>query len=69
LIVDDHDIVRFGVRMLLSKDARWDICGEAADGKQAIEEVRRLHPDVVSLQRTVEESKRALTETDLKESK
>ena len=53
LIVDDHDIVRFGVRMLLSKDARWDICGEAADGEQAVEAVRRLHPDIVILDLTM----------------
>jgi DNA-binding NarL/FixJ family response regulator len=53
LIVDDHDIVRLGVRMLLAKDLRWDVCGEATDGAQAIEAVRSLHPDVVILDLTM----------------
>src|SRR5579859_4235523 len=53
LLVDDHDIVRYGVRQLLSKDPRWTICGEAADGEHAIKQVKELAPDVVILDLTM----------------
>jgi PAS domain S-box-containing protein len=47
LVVDDHEAVRRGIRSVLSSRADWLICGEAADGLEAIEKARRLHPDVV----------------------
>ena len=47
LIVDDHDFVRRGVRSLLSTRPEWTICGEAADGLEAIEKAKALRPDVV----------------------
>jgi DNA-binding NarL/FixJ family response regulator len=54
LIVDDHEIVRKGIRTLLSSSRPdWEICGEAADGQQAIEAVERLKPDVVVLDITM----------------
>ena len=54
LIVDDHEIVREGIRRLLSSSRPdWEICGEASDGKQAIEAVERLKPDVVVLDVTM----------------
>jgi DNA-binding NarL/FixJ family response regulator len=49
LIVDDHPVVRIGVRTLLAADPRWEVCGEAADGKQALREIAKLAPDVVIL--------------------
>lgn len=49
LIVDDHAIVRTGVRKLLETEADLEVVGEAADGKQAIELARRLKPDVMIL--------------------
>ena len=49
LIVDDHEIVREGIRRLLTKRSDWDICGEATNGKQAIDTVKNLKPDVVVL--------------------
>src|SRR5712671_6404890 len=49
LIVDDHEIVRMGVRILLSDANQWEICGEAQDGVEAIQKVRELSPDVVIL--------------------
>jgi DNA-binding NarL/FixJ family response regulator len=49
LIVDDHEIVRMGVRMLLSGNPRWMVCGEAADGEHALQEFQKLTPDVVIL--------------------
>jgi DNA-binding NarL/FixJ family response regulator len=47
LIVDDHSVVREGLRMLLSRDPDLEVVGEAADGTQAIEQARWLRPDVV----------------------
>jgi DNA-binding NarL/FixJ family response regulator len=49
LIVDDHEIVRIGVRALLSNNSEWEICGEAAGGLEAIEKVLTLSPDIVIL--------------------
>lgn len=49
LVVDDHEIVRIGVRILLADRNKWEICGEARDGAEAIEKVVRLSPDVVIL--------------------
>lgn len=47
LLVDDHGVVRQGLRMYLSDEAEFDIVGEAANGIQAIEMVRDLQPNVV----------------------
>jgi DNA-binding NarL/FixJ family response regulator len=47
LIADDHAILREGLRALLSTTADIDVIGEAADGREAIERVRALRPDVV----------------------
>jgi DNA-binding NarL/FixJ family response regulator len=47
LLVDDHAVVREGLRSLLGTDSRFEIVGEAADGLTAISAVERLLPDVV----------------------
>lgn len=47
LLVDDHAVVREGLRSLLGTDPRFEIVGEAADGPGAITAVERHHPDVV----------------------
>ena len=47
LIVDDHTIVRKGIRALLAEIAGIDVIGEAADGQEAIVQAERLHPDVI----------------------
>jgi DNA-binding NarL/FixJ family response regulator len=47
LIVDDQALVRTGFRMILEAEAEIEVVGEAGDGLQAIEEARRLHPDVI----------------------
>jgi len=49
LLVDDHAVVREGLRSLLGSDERFEIVGEAADGLAAVSAVERLHPDVVVL--------------------
>lgn len=47
LLVDDHTVVRQGLRMFLSLDTELEVIGEAADGLEAIEQAHRLQPDVV----------------------
>ncbi|MBV9232268.1 MAG: response regulator transcription factor [Chloroflexi bacterium] len=47
LIVDDYSIIREGLRGFLSRDPELEVVGEAADGAEAIEKARQLHPDVV----------------------
>lgn len=47
LLVDDHSVVRQGLRMFLSLDAELEVVGEAADGEEALEMARKLRPDVV----------------------
>ena len=49
LLADDHEIVRRGLCALLQKHEGWEVCGEASDGRQAIEMAKQLKPDVVIL--------------------
>ena len=53
LIVDDHEVIRRGLRSLLSSRPDWEICGEAGDGQAAIEKVQALHPDLVLMDVTM----------------
>jgi len=47
LIADDHSVVREGLRMFLGRDPELEVVSEAADGVEAVERSRQLHPDVV----------------------
>jgi len=47
LLADDHEIVRRGLCALLQKREGWEVCGEASDGREAIEMAKQLKPDVV----------------------
>ena len=47
LIVDDHPVVRDGLRGMFSGDPEFDVVGEASDGAEAIELAGRLDPDVI----------------------
>jgi len=47
LIVDDHAVVRRGVRSLLESQAGWEIAAEAATGREAVDLARQLQPDIV----------------------
>jgi DNA-binding NarL/FixJ family response regulator len=54
LIVDDHEIVRDGIRTLISRSRpEWTICGEASNAAEALHAVRDLDPDVVILDLTM----------------
>jgi two-component system response regulator DegU len=49
LIVDDHEIVRQGLKMVLELEADFEIVGEAGSGKEAIRQIELLRPDLVLL--------------------
>lgn len=49
LIVDDHEVVRVGLRTLLSRSENLDVVGEASTPAEAVEKTRTLEPDVVLL--------------------
>lgn len=49
LVADDHPIFRFGLCSFLRSQESWEVCGEAADGKEAIEKCRQLKPDLLIL--------------------
>lgn len=53
LVVDDHEVVRQGVRAILQARPDWEICGEAIDGREAIRLTKELHPDVVVMDITM----------------
>jgi NarL family two-component system response regulator LiaR len=49
LVVDDHAVVRQGLRFLLEHEEGIEVVGESADGSHALADVRLLQPDVVLL--------------------
>ena len=53
LIVDDHAVVRAGIRMLLESDEEIEIVGEGENGAEGLELVERLQPDVVLMDVTM----------------
>jgi len=55
LIADDHEVVRRGMKSLLQSHPGWEVCGEAADGREAVELAKKLKPNVVVLDVTMPE--------------
>ena len=49
LIADDHAVVREGLRALIEVEPGMELVGEAADGIEAVQKARSLHPDVILL--------------------
>lgn len=49
LIADDLELVRKGLRAVLENQPGWKVCGEAVNGRQAVELARQLGPDVIVL--------------------
>ncbi len=49
LIADDHEVARKGIRSLLESHPGWEICGEAKDGREAVELATQQKPDVLLL--------------------
>lgn len=49
LVADDHEIVRRGLCSLLQAQPDWEVCAEAADGREAVDLAVKLEPDVVVL--------------------
>ena len=54
LIVDDHPLIREGVKLAVSSEPDLAICGEAGDVETALELVDKLHPDVIIVDLTLE---------------
>jgi DNA-binding NarL/FixJ family response regulator len=53
LLVDDHPVVRQGLKTLLEGRSGWEVIGEASDGAEAVEKAKDLHPDVMVLDVTM----------------
>lgn len=69
LVVDDHAVVRSGLVMLLDGKNGMQVCGEAADGDEALEKAAELKPDVVLMDLSMPHGKDGLTATaELKKS-
>jgi DNA-binding NarL/FixJ family response regulator len=49
LVVDDYEVVRLGIRAMLEGHAWWEVCDEAADGREGVDKAARIRPDLVIL--------------------
>lgn len=49
LVADDHEVVRRGLCALLQSQPEWEVCGECADGRDAVDKATKLKPDVLIL--------------------
>lgn len=49
LVVDDSELMRRSLRMLLEQHDQWRVCSEAANGREAIEKAQQSSPDVIVL--------------------
>lgn len=53
LLADDHTILRAGLKMMLNAQPDMEVVGEAHDGRQALQEAMRLHPDIILMDITM----------------
>jgi DNA-binding NarL/FixJ family response regulator len=53
LVVDDYEAVRKGICAILSSRLDIEVCGEAANGREAIQKARELNPDLIILDITM----------------
>lgn len=53
LIADDHNVLRRGIRAIFSERKDIEICGEAADGREAVEKARALRPNAIIMDATM----------------
>src|ERR1700674_6066662 len=49
LVADDHPVFRLGLCSLIRSHESWEVCGEAVDGRDAVEKCRQLKPDLLIL--------------------
>ena len=49
LIADDHEVARRGIRAMLESHPGWEVCGEAKDGREAVELASKEKPDLILL--------------------
>ena len=49
VIVDDHSIIREGIKSVLASHTEYEVCAEASDGNQALECVKKHKPDILLL--------------------
>jgi DNA-binding NarL/FixJ family response regulator len=47
LVADDHEVVRKGLIAILEQQPAWQVCGEACNGREAVEKAKQLMPDVM----------------------
>jgi DNA-binding NarL/FixJ family response regulator len=47
LVVDDNEFIRHALCQIFTSESDFDVCGEAENGRQAIEKAQELHPDVI----------------------
>lgn len=57
LIADDHPVFRYGLRTLLQAEPIFEVVGEATTGKEAIDHVAMLQPDVILMDLNMPEIK------------
>src|SRR4051812_30245492 len=54
-IADDHEIIRQGTRAVVEQQANWEVCGVAANGREAVALATELKPDIVVIDMSMPE--------------